>query len=137
MQHETHATISTRRVSRLQSDDSSTVIGMRRSADLAPALSRTVGGTGRLGEWLLAATLTSQVTYSQQPWELFKSSLYPAIEVGITTGRKRISLQAARRVALGVLADTEQRLWRERTSEARLLASFWDCDTDDLRTGHS
>jgi hypothetical protein len=52
--------------------------------------------------------------------------MYPAVIVGMVAGKKRLSLQAARRMALGVLADTETRLWRERAIEAQFVVSFWN-----------
>jgi hypothetical protein len=113
----------------LSEDDASTVIGkfFQRGAEMESGVDQpSARRASHLHQWLLAATLTARVTYSQPQWDFFRASMYPAVIVGVVSGPRRLSLQAARRMALGVLSDTEKRLWKERASEARFLVSFWD-----------
>ena len=131
MRSKTQTATSNHALRKTPGDDASTVIVGSFHRDTTP-LSRSngvpVGSTGgaHLHEWLLAATLTAPVSYFQPPWDSFRTSMYPAVIVGMVAGKKRLSLQAARRMALGVLADTETRLWRERAIEAQFVVSFWN-----------
>jgi len=112
--------------------DASTILGSGRVRTLAPyaAEGSSIGkANSQLQELALAFTLTGPVSYFQPPWDLFRTSVYPSVVSRAVQGKKRISLRVARRMALGVLADTEGRLWRERADEAGFLASFWSYDS--------
>src|SRR4051812_9812322 len=69
--------------------------------------------SSQLQELVMAVSLTAPVFYSQPTWDLFRTSVYPSVIVGTVREKKRLSLRVARQIALGVLADTESRLWEE------------------------
>lgn len=91
--------------------------------------------SSHLQELVMGATLTAPVSYSQPHWDLFRTSVYPAVVAGMVPGKRRLSLRASRLIALGIMADTEIRLWRERANEAQFFVSLWNYETDDLRNG--
>lgn len=132
MQSTIQTATSNYRLKRPDEADNSTA--MNRSLEESGLPERVPGVTtvGCLNEWLLAATLTASVSYFQPQWDLFRSSMYPAVVIGIVQRKKRLSLRAARQMALGVLADTERRLWKERADEANFLISFVDVKDHDL-----
>jgi len=70
----------------------------------------------------LAATLTAPVQLFGPQFEALRSGSYSR---AYTAARRRLSLSAARRLALRVLRDTDYRLQRERAKEAEFLASLY------------
>jgi hypothetical protein len=87
---------------------------------------------GGLPGWLLAATLTAPVIYFDPHREFVRSDLYSTVGIA-TLKQRRLSLRAARQLAMRILAETEQRLWQERAEEAEFLAALWRAETDGLR----
>lgn len=125
------------RLGRGLEDDASTVL--RRPPQQGPVtiyqhwpfLGKTL--SGHLQDLVMAATLTAPVSYSQPHWDMFRTSVYPAVVAGTVQGRRRLSLRASRQIALSILAETEVRLWKERANEAQFFVTLWNYQTDDLR----
>jgi hypothetical protein len=78
---------------------------------------------GAIPRLLPAATLTAPIFYFDPHREFISSGLYSAGRV--IKKRKRLSLSAARQLAFRILAETEDRLRRERAAEAEFLAAVW------------
>ena len=82
---------------------------------------------GNLGRWVLAVTAaTTPIAYFDARHELRRSLASSIVWTMQRKRGQRISLREARRIALDVLAATEQRLHEERIAEARFLLQVWD-----------
>lgn len=127
------------KLSKTTEDDASTVLHKSAQRGVGATYHHWPSGgrvlNSHLQELVMAVTLTAPVSYSQPYWDLFRTSVYPTVAAGMVRGKRRLSLRESRQIALGIMAETEIRLWRERANEAQFFVSLWNYETDDLRNG--
>src|ERR1035441_783838 len=102
------------KLSKSPEDDSSTVLRHSAQEQTAatyhhwPLAGKTL--STHIQELVMAVTLTSPVSYSQPCWDLFRTSVYPTVVVGLAQKKRKLSLRESRQIALGVMAETARRL---------------------------
>ena len=82
-----------------------------------------------LGQWVILTTAaTNSLAIVDVQRELRRSGASAIVWAARHKTGKPISLAEARRLALGILEETELRLEKERAAEAHFIVSFWNLE---------
>ena len=98
-----------------------------RDAYSAAAKPRFSSLAGYVGRWILAATaVTTPLGYYDPRQEELRSGASSLVWAFRRKEGHAISLAEARKIALRIMEETEERLHEERAVEAQFLLSFWE-----------